>query len=278
MAMEPCLGQRRPYPRGSRGSRWAATTTRMARRACRLCCRRCVGALAHGTLCARLDTQNAVIQLPALPHAQITALRQLRCLHLTNSRFERGVSAFQPLAALAGSLEQLRMEACSHVPACLGQLTGLRTLIIPDDGCGTDLGDVDTLEAALPRLQLSCLVLFADYSRPVRLQPGGSLAALCSLGGQADFVCGSLQALSASAPQLQRLAADYADPEPVECLARWAASQPSLQWLGLCVCEGHSMMQLHRQLAAMANLARSKLDLDLSFTSDPVAQLIEAVW
>ncbi len=168
---------------------------------------------------------------PSPSPLQITALTRLRRLHLSYLNFEGDSAvAYQPLAALAGSLERLRLEQCDGLPPCLPQLTGLQALAIHeyvgDDGENA-ASNATTLEAALPNLRhLSCLVVEPHACQLRSLPPGDWLTSLRTLAAPAAAIAASLPALSA-AQQLRHLAlaADGIGSVPPRGAALWCAGR-----------------------------------------------------
>lgn len=228
---------------------------------------------------------------------QIGVLTCLRRLDL----FERvhtsdAATAYEPLTALIGTLEHLRIGGCpGEVPPCLRQLTALRSLAITTDWVWQG-DEFRAVSQALPELhQLSCLLLApisldssvswpVDVALPPVLPPGEWLASLWQLAMPASALAAHLATLTA-ATQLQHVAmvtsaafeqpagqsAVEAELRAAAAVLRWAADQlPQLRRMAVQVADEGCPRCL---LCASVELQRSRPSLQLEFKDDVLSEL-----
>lgn len=219
--------------------------------------------------------------------AALTKLRRLALVkrfHISDS-----VTAHQPLAALAGTLEHLHLEGCSQVPRCLGQLQTLSSLVL-DWSEHWEWEDCEVLSQALPELQhlsrfaLASLGGYGTLHWPddVDALPSGSwLASLWQLALPAGMLASCLPALTA-ATQLQHLAVVTANQpgqesaeaqlEAAEAVLRWAAGHAPLRQLVLQQNEAGCPRSL---LRVIVEAQRAKPLMLFEFKDDVTAELTD---
>lgn len=183
-------------------------------------------------------TALCCLQIASLPQLHFLELQQWHC-----PNHGAASQAWQPLKALAGTLQHLRLQAVPLLPPNLGQLTALTKLALrnhfldAEDASRADTANQGILEAALPRLrQLACLAVPPAGSGLRQLPPGGWLNSLRNLVVPSCAVAASLPALAA-ATGLQRLGLYFGDRHvrrtDITALMGWASDSRALRTLVL---------------------------------------------
>jgi len=192
---------------------------------------------------------------------QVSQLTRLHTLSLDAAGYDS--DGYSPLRALTSSLRRLALVDCSHLPACLPELTALDALLVFDHASHLhdEASSGDIAVAALPRLaHLTFLALewmpsmdqppaaltsltslrsfhwWADQQEDEAALPAGPwLSGLERLETHVQVLNNSLPALQ-SASRLQHLGVECDEESSLEQLSpllSWAASHPTLQRLVL---------------------------------------------